>query len=125
MVLWIHNPDGSPTLSRKEAVLNYDLFPPQVAKPGDLAEVRLLSPPTGNTSDESVAVGGEKVERKKGHANSVMEEEGAGANGKTREPAGRMERRFLFVIRELEPEERAKPNLQVSEAKPGSGSGGF
>src|SRR5437588_11759574 len=105
--------------------MNYNLFPPHVAKPGELAEVRLLSPPAGNSSDESVAVGGEKVERKKSHANSVMEEEGAGANGKTRVPVGKTESRFLFVIRELEPEERAKPNLQVSGAKPRSGSKGF
>jgi len=114
MVLWIHDPDGSPTLSKREAVLNYDLFPPHVARPGDIAEVKLMSSSTGNVSDDSVAMGGEAMERKKSYANSTMEEEGTGVGGRVGGGGSiKVEKKFLFVIRELEPEQRAKPNLQV------------
>lgn len=131
MTLWIHDPDGSPTLSRREAVLNYELFAPGVAKPGDIAEVRLL--PGNNISDEGGGgsggggagsggggsgggggIGGENMERKRSVSKSAMggdETEKAGpAAGKGN---GRMEKRFLFVIRKLDPEQRTKPNLQV------------
>lgn len=129
MTLWIHDPDGNPTISRHEAVLNYELFAPDVAKPGDIAEVRLL--PGNNISDESGGgggnssggsgggngggggIGGENMERKRSVSKSTMggdETEKAGPTaGKGN---GRMEKRFLFVIRKLQPEQR-KPNLQV------------
>lgn len=118
MILWIHDPDGSPTLSKREAVLNYDLFPPHVARPGDIAEVKLMSSSsTGNVSDDSIAMGGETMERKKSYANSTMEEEGTGVGGRVGGAGGggstKVEKKFLFVIRKLEPEQRAKPNLQV------------
>ncbi|KAG0639329.1 hypothetical protein HOY80DRAFT_963775 [Tuber brumale] len=116
MVLWIHDPDGSPTLSKREAVLNYDLFPPHVARPGDIAEVKLMSSlSAGNVSDDSTAVGGGAMERKKSYTNSMMEEEGTGVGGRAGGVGGstKVEKKFLFVIRELEPEQRAKPNLQV------------
>lgn len=116
MILWIHDPDANPTLSRREAVLNYDLFAPGVAKPRDIAEVRLL-PGTG-VADEG-GIGGENMERKRSVSNCV----GAGAGGgdETERALPQMgkgkgkggEKRFLFVIRELRPEQRAKPNLQV------------
>lgn len=130
MTLWIHDPDGSPTLSRREAVLNYELFAPGVAKPGDIAEVRLL--PENNVSDEGGnggvgggaggagggggggGIGGENMERKRSVSKSTMggdETEKAGPT--TGKGKGRMEKRFLFVIRKLEPEQKAKPNLQV------------
>ncbi|CAZ85276.1 unnamed protein product [Tuber melanosporum] len=120
MVLWIHDPDGSPTLSKREAVLNYDLFPPHVARPGDIAEVKLMSSSsTGNVSDDSIAVGGGAMERKKSYTNSMMEEEGTGVGGRAGGVGGstKVEKKFLFVIRELEPEQRAKPNLQISLAR--------
>lgn len=132
MTLWIHDPDGSPTLSRREAVLNYELFAQGVAKPGDIAEVRLL--PENNVSDEAGnggagggaggggtggGIGGENMERKRSVSKSTMggdETEKAGPT--TGKGKGRMEKRFLFVIRKLEPEQRAKPNLQVQIFRP-------
>lgn len=133
MTLWIHDPDGNPTLSRREAVLNYELFAPGVAKPGDIAEVRLL--PGNNVSDEgggggsgsgssgggsggggggTGGIGGENMERKRSVSKSTM---GGDETEKAGPTAGkgnsRIKKRFLFVIRKLEPEQKAKPNLQV------------
>lgn len=124
MTLWIHDPDGNPTLSRREAVLNYELFAPGVAKPGDIAEVRLL--PGNNVSDEGGSggsgggngsgngIGGENMERKRSVSKSTV---GGDETEKAGPTAGkgnnRMEKRFLFVIRKMEPEQKTKPNLQV------------
>lgn len=113
MTLWIHDPDANPTLSRREAVLNYELFAPGVAKPGDIAEVRLL--PGNNVGDESggVGIGGENMERKrsvsKSNAGDETEKQGPTA-GKGKD---RTEKRFLFVIRKMVPEQRARPGFQV------------
>jgi len=132
LTLWIHDPDGTTTLSRHDAVLNYDLFGPGVAKPGDVAEVRLIpqvasSSSGGNMSPEGYSSGGNghisdngvgiaASERRtatgrKGSCSGSM----AGEDDRSRselQPKEDENRRFLFVIRELEESQR-KLNVQV------------
>lgn len=128
MTLWIHDPDANPTLSRREAVLNYDLFAPGVAKPGDIAEVRLL--PGNSISDEGGGgggvggggggggggiggIGGENMERKRSVSKSTAGGDDTEKQGPTGKAKDRTEKKFLFVIRKLLPEQRARPGLQV------------
>ena len=131
LTLWIHDPDASPTLSKNEAVLNYELFPPGVAKPGDVAEVRLLpqpsATPNGNASSEGYSSSGGGHISDSGCAGPPHERRGGpdrkgsrttsnvaveeGASPKNREPKEE-EGSFLFVIKELE-ESQKKPNIQV------------
>ncbi|KAI5805190.1 hypothetical protein EDC01DRAFT_725733 [Geopyxis carbonaria] len=128
LTLWIHDPDAAATLSKHEAVLNYELFPPGVARPGDVAEVRLLPPPAsssgGNISSEGYSSGGhasdagmeetEKMERRASYAGSAMEYAEEALHSKKERPEEE-EGRFLFVIRELEESQR-KLNVQISLA---------
>ena len=125
LTLWIHDPDAAVPFSPRDAVLNYELFPPGVAKPGDVAEVRLIpqvtAPGSGNLSAEGggnmhISENGAKstkadrrtIERHTSYAGSGIDED---ASAKIEEPKEE-EGRFLFVIRELEESQR-KLNVQV------------
>ena len=130
LTLWIHGPDANQTLSRHEAVLNYDLFPPGVAKPGDVAEVRLVPQAAacsgGNISSEGYSSGNgnghlsdnggsavtaewRPMKRKGSYSGSALGEE---EKLKCHHPAKEEQPCFLFVIRELEESQR-KLNVQV------------
>jgi hypothetical protein len=129
LTLWIHDPDASGSLSKHETVLNYDLFPPGVAKPGDVAEVRLVpqatSASTNNLPAEGYSTGNgnghasdngsgslladrRPVRRKGSYTGSMIEEERPKNDLSTTQE----EPIFLFVIRELEESQR-KLNVQV------------
>lgn len=115
MTLWIHDPDQVTPLSRHEAVLNCDLFPPGYAKPGDVAEVKLIRPGQGagglnESGSESPA---EMMERRSSYVGSTLGDEDPFKHTKPNvdeEEQGR----FLFVIRELTESQR-KVNLQVND----------
>ena len=117
VVLWIH--ESNPSNPKPEAIFNYDLFPHGAARPGDLIEVIPLEeyvpppPPTGRTGAEAASnvlvpeltfsdagvTDGATSARKASRDGSIFDKD---------------RKRFLFVIREWSPEERAKqPNLQV------------
>lgn len=133
LTLWIHDPDSISSLSRNETVLNYELFPKGVAKPGDVAEVRLvpaITPPSGvNISAEGYTGAGppgaghtsengttlpatdrRPSGRKESYTGSVTGDEDSKSNNPGNPPA--KERKFLFVIRELN-ETQKKLNVQV------------
>ncbi|TGZ85488.1 hypothetical protein EX30DRAFT_361315 [Ascodesmis nigricans] len=121
LTLWIHDPDAASSLSKHEAVLNYELFPPGIAKPGDVAEVRLVNPKSaGNTSDvapglESAHVEADPMVRRGSYAGSMTdtgEEAQSGRRTYTHPDDGD---RFYFVIRELEESQR-RLNVQISLA---------
>ncbi|KAL7272365.1 vacuolar membrane-associated protein iml1 [Rhizina undulata] len=133
LTLWIHDPDSNASVFKNEAVLNYELFPPGIAKPGDIAEVRLLRPRTaanagdGNGRDGYAASiagtidgygGGEPMERKRSFPGSVLAgaEDERSAYAAAQPKAVDDGKKFLFVIRELQPEQRARPNMQISLA---------
>jgi hypothetical protein len=125
LTLWIHDPEAASALSRYDAVLNYELFPPGVAKPGDVAEVRLIpqtaSSSGGNMSSEGYSSGGNghmsdngsgaatTDRRKASYAGSIL---GDDDRSKSEDQPKEEEGRFLFVIRELEESQR-KLNVQV------------
>jgi len=132
LTLWIHDPDQPLALSRHEAVLNYDLFPFGVVKPGDVAEVRLIrqasSSGGGNISSEGYSSGNgnghlsdngsgallaerRPMQRKASCAGSTVGEEGS---SNTKHTSKEEEHKFLFVIRELEESQR-KLNVQVEQ----------
>lgn len=118
LTLWIHDPDSINSISKHEAVLNYELFPPGVAKPGDVAEVRLVgTAPNGAAGSEAGGCGDEMVAepkfvRRGSYAGSVTDTgEGGGEARETR--GGEEEGRFFFVIRKLEDGQR-KLGVQVS-----------
>ncbi|KAH0613024.1 uncharacterized protein H6S33_009404 [Morchella sextelata] len=118
MTLWIHDPDANPTLSRQDAILNYELFAPGIAKPGDIAEVRLL--PGNNAGDDVPTAGGigvaaENMERKRSVSNNGCGE-GTERGFPLQPKNDRGEKRFLFVVRKLTAEQRSKPNMQISLA---------
>ncbi|KAF8246200.1 hypothetical protein K440DRAFT_602761 [Wilcoxina mikolae CBS 423.85] len=132
LTLWIHDPDQPQALSRHEAVLNYDLFPDGVAKPGDVAEVRLIpqaSSSGGNISSEGYSSGNgnghlsdngsgallaerRPMQRRASCAGSTIGEE---RSSSSKQPPKEEEHKFLFVIRELEESQR-KLNVQISLA---------
>ncbi|KAA8893832.1 hypothetical protein FN846DRAFT_1025469 [Sphaerosporella brunnea] len=131
LTLWIHDPEAPGALSRFDSVLNYELFPPGVAKPGDVAEVRLIPQTTtsaggnmssegyssggnGHVSDNGSGAGDRRTSLRKGsYAGSVAGDDDRSKSG-TRQKEDE-EGRFLFVIRELEESQR-KLNVQISLA---------
>ncbi|KAF8469033.1 hypothetical protein BDZ91DRAFT_781958 [Kalaharituber pfeilii] len=124
LTLWIHDN----LLSKHEAWLNYELFPPGTCKPGDLVEVR----PANSSGRSSLSVGeGSSAEA---HGDSG-DDEGTGGEGidkrgtsMRRSKSGSIapsmkegsdKQRFLFVVRPMDPELRQKqPKMQVSLAAP-------
>lgn len=111
MTLWIHDPDQAGCLSKNEAVLNYDLFPQGFAKPGDVAEVKLLPRPNvgGHGNDSGSESPAEMMERRSSYVGSTIGDD----KPAQKKVADEEEGRYLFVIRELSEAQR-KLNLQVS-----------
>jgi hypothetical protein len=131
LTLWIHDPDASLALSKHEAVLNYELFPSGAARPGDVAEVRLISSimaPSGAVSSDGyssgggcAAGGGTGGHMSDGGATNHNREGNQTASMGTMDDMGAWDARqtkeeedgkFLFVIRELDDTQR-KLNVQV------------
>ena len=112
LTLWIHDPDASAALSRHDAVLNYDLFPPGVAKPGDIAEVQLISHVTNapgsnlmsdsHASDTPTANSGRKGSYSGSVAATADDDKSRGELLKGGEEEGKV----LLVIKELEESQR-------------------
>lgn len=134
LTLWIHDPDASLALSKHEAVLNYELFPSGAARPGDVAEVRLISSimaPSGAVSSDGyssgggcAAGGGTGGHMSDGGATNHNREGNQTASMGTMDDMGAWDARqtkeeedgkFLFVIRELDDTQR-KLNVQISLA---------
>lgn len=115
MTLWIHDRDQTGSISDHEAVLNYELFPPGFAKPGDVAEVTLLPRPNagGHVYESGSDSPAEMMERRSSYVGSTVgEEEPARYAKKLADDNGQ----FLFVIRELDESQRKSVNLQVNSA---------
>lgn len=121
LTLWIHDN----LLSKQEAWLNYNLFPPGTCNPGDLVEVRPAHT-NSNTRKGGGYGAGEGSSSAEGRIESG-DDEGAGAEGRGRGGVAMKrsksdgpqigtsgEGRFLFVVREMERDLWLKqPNLQV------------
>lgn len=134
LTLWIHDPEATAALSKYDAVLNYDLFPPGIAKPGDIAEVKLFAPgaPGATIMSEStvglvhdgasaivdLGVTSQRMERRPSYTTSVADlapdKSVADSLGRPAKEGGGT---FLFVIRELDEAQRKTPNLQVVVAR--------
>lgn len=129
LTLWIHDPDAASSLSKHEAVLNYDLFPPGIARPGDVAEVRLVPPPSsspsgaaaaGSSSDggpgsDNVLGEADPMVRRGSHTGSMTDAGGDETQSARRTYSARdTDDKFYFVIRELEESQR-RLNVQVGE----------
>ena len=128
LTLWIHDPDATSALSKNEAILNYELFPKGVAKPGDIAEVSLiplvaLPPAGGNAPGDGYPSGSVAVDNASGIPTSERRSAGhkesytGSAGGDEEKPSSlegspEEEGKFLFVIRELTEAQR-KLNVQV------------
>ncbi|KAI5785575.1 hypothetical protein DFH27DRAFT_505338 [Peziza echinospora] len=119
--LWIHEA----SLSKHEAWLNYDLFPRGTCKPGDIVEVRAARSRragiskgdgpggeghTDNSHDESGDAGGARR-----RSNTKSSKRQAGPSLRTDDQDDK--HRYLFVVRQMDPELRQKqPNMQISLA---------
>jgi hypothetical protein len=57
LILWIHDPDASGSLSKYETILNYDLFLPGVAQPSNVVEVQLIPQATSASTNNLPAEG--------------------------------------------------------------------
>ncbi|KAF8421251.1 hypothetical protein EV426DRAFT_706882 [Tirmania nivea] len=131
LTLWIHDN----LLSKQEAWLNYDLFPPGTCKPGDLVEVKPAhtssSARKGNghgageggasSSAEGRIESGDDEgrgpeSRGRGGVTMKRSKSDVGASSKPQVGDG-SEGRFLFVVREMEKDLWLKqPKMQISLA---------